>query len=148
MHEDRHRTGGCQCGRIRFRTRGPLGRPVICHCRMCQKQFGSMFSILVAVKGEVVWLRDEPAYFQSSNVASRGFCAYCGTPLTFRTDDGIELSVGAFDDRSDLIPQIQVNCAQREIWVDRMLDAPSRDPETDAKNQEGILSLQHPDHDT
>ena len=58
------RTGGCQCGAVRFRIRGELGRPSICHCRMCQKQFGGFFGPLVTVKGEVEWPRDEPAYFQ------------------------------------------------------------------------------------
>ncbi len=43
------RTGGCQCGAVRFRIKGALGRPSICHCRMCQKQFGSFFGALVTV---------------------------------------------------------------------------------------------------
>ena len=30
-------TGGCQCGAVRFRIEGALGRASICHCRMCQK---------------------------------------------------------------------------------------------------------------
>lgn len=64
---DAVRTGGCQCGGVRFRIRGELGRPSICHCRMCQKQFGSFFSALVtAPAGGVEWIRDEPSYFQSS----------------------------------------------------------------------------------
>ena len=34
--------GGCQCGAVRFSV-GRLGRGSICHCRMCQKAFGSFF---------------------------------------------------------------------------------------------------------
>jgi hypothetical protein len=33
-------TGGCQCGAVRYRIEGDLGRASICHCRMCQKAFG------------------------------------------------------------------------------------------------------------
>ena len=43
-------TGGCQCGAVRFRVTGELGRPTICHCRMCQKAFGAFFGPLVSVK--------------------------------------------------------------------------------------------------
>jgi hypothetical protein len=35
------RSGGCQCGAVRFRVDGELGRASICHCRMCQKAFGA-----------------------------------------------------------------------------------------------------------
>ena len=59
------RTGGCQCGAVRFRIKGKLGRPSICHCRMCQKQFGSFFGALVTVPSDGVGLAigafDNPA---------------------------------------------------------------------------------------
>jgi hypothetical protein len=74
-------TGGCQCGAVRFRAEA-LGRASICHCRMCQKAFGGFFGPLVTAKG-LVWTKAEPARFQSSNKARRGFCPQCGTPLTF-----------------------------------------------------------------
>ena len=101
------RTGGCQCGAVRFKIHGALGRPSICHCRMCQKAFGGFFSPLVTAKGETEWTRGEPTYFQSSINIARGFCAACGTPLTYKHPGGLEIAIGAFDDRSDLAPQIQ-----------------------------------------
>ncbi len=42
-------TGGCQCGAVRYAISGELGRASICHCRMCQKAFGSFFGPLVGV---------------------------------------------------------------------------------------------------
>ena len=38
-------SGGCQCGAVRFHV-ARLGRPSICHCRMCQKAFGGFFGQL------------------------------------------------------------------------------------------------------
>jgi len=146
--EQEMRTGGCQCGAVRFRIRGALGRPSICHCRMCQKQFGGFFGPLVTVKGEVEWPRSEPAYFQSSINIARGFCPQCGTPLTYKHPGGVEIAIGAFDDRSDLAPQIQVNYGSRLPWVEQIFAAPVHDDPDYYSQQEGIISFQHPDHET
>jgi len=147
---DSIRTGGCQCGAVRFRIRGELGRASICHCRMCQKAFGGFFGPLVsAPKDGVEWTREEPSYFQSSVNIDRGFCARCGTPMTYRHHDGLEIAIGTFDDRSDLAPQIQVNTGFAIPWVFEIFDAPKRSAEGDAeKRQESIISFQHPDHET
>ncbi|MGO7939683.1 GFA family protein, partial [Rhizobium ruizarguesonis] len=61
------KTGGYQCGAVRFRISGRRGRPSICHCRMCQKQFGGFFSALFTAPDEgMEWTRGAPSYFQSS----------------------------------------------------------------------------------
>ena len=39
-------TGGCQCGAVRYALLEPPSNPHICHCRMCQKAFGSFFAPL------------------------------------------------------------------------------------------------------
>ncbi len=143
------RTGGCQCGAVRFRLKGKLGRPSICHCRMCQKAFGGFFGPLVtAPDGGVEWTRNEPNYFQSSVNISRGFCASCGTPLTYRHPGGLEIAIGAFDDRADLAPQIQVNYASRLPWVTTIFDQPVHEDPDYYSKQEQLISFQHPDHDT
>ncbi|WP_378943503.1 GFA family protein [Mesorhizobium sp. ANAO-SY3R2] len=143
------RTGGCQCGAVRFRIRGELGRSSICHCRMCQKQFGNFFGAFVAVPRDgVEWIREEPSYFQSSVNIARGFCQRCGTPMTFRSPEGLEITTGAFDDRSDLAPTIQINHAARLPWVDTIFHAPAHDNPDYYARQESIISFQHPDEET
>ena len=82
-------SGGCQCGAIRFRA-SRFGRSSICHCRMCQKAFGGPFGALVTAH-DLAWTRGSPRTFASSNKARRGFCADCGTPLTFETGGPIEV---------------------------------------------------------
>jgi len=65
-----------------------------------------------------------------------------------RTDLGLEIAIGAFDDRSDLAPQIQVNYPVRLPWVETIFDKPvHQDPDYYAR-QEQIISFQHPDHET
>jgi hypothetical protein len=142
-------TGGCQCGAVRFRCDG-LGRASICHCRMCQKAFGSFFGPLVTAK-RLQWTRGAPAHFQSSNVVRRGFCANCGTPLTYEYEGGVEIAIGALDEPARAAPVIQVNPADMLPFFDRLHRLPFRDqgdsPPVDAFMR-SVVGHQHPDHDT
>ncbi|MBH0239183.1 GFA family protein [Methylobrevis albus] len=146
------RSGGCQCGAVRFRIEGPLGKASICHCRMCQKAFGAFYAPLVSVaNGSVTWTRGAPAHYQSSNLVRRGFCAACGTPLTYEAPDGIALAIGAFDDPSDIRPEIQFGVEGRIAFVCELDELPERRTEDDlvaAAFLADIVSNQHPDHDT
>jgi hypothetical protein len=142
-------TGGCQCGAVRYRAES-LGRASICHCRMCQKAFGSFFGPLVTGRG-LVWTRGKPAEFASSNKVKRGFCAKCGTPLTYDWGGDPEISIGSLDDPEQAAPTIQVNPANKLSFFDRLHELPVRTPSGNAKVAEvmaGIVSYQHPDHDT
>ena len=144
-------TGGCQCGAVRFRC-DDLGRASICHCRMCQKAFGGHYGPLVTAKG-LVWTRGEPKRFRSSNLVRRGFCAECGTPLTYEPDGYLftEVALGAFDDPAAIRPEIQVGVESRMPWFHELAGLPGRPPEQQAKAEAifaGVVSFQHPDHDT
>ncbi len=141
-------TGGCQCGAVRFRAR-LLGRGSICHCRMCQKAFGSFFGPLVTAH-DASWTRGAPKWFQSSNAARRAFCGECGTPLGYETRFGLELAIGAFDDPSVAAPVIQVNPTDKVPFFETLTALPVRDQPSDEWRDfmAGIHSNQHPDHDT
>ena len=148
MSERETQGGGCQCGAVRFRVK-LLGRPSICHCRMCQKAFGGFFGPLVTTH-DAAWTRGEPKWFQSSNSARRGFCGDCGTPLAYETRFGLELAIGAFDDPAVAAPVIQVNPNDRVPFFDHLTSLPVRTEVSDDWRDfmAGIHSNQHPDHDT
>ncbi|MBC8130753.1 MAG: GFA family protein [Rhizobiaceae bacterium] len=145
-------TGGCQCGAVRFRFEGALGRASICHCRMCQKAFGAFYAPLVSVEGaRLRWTRGALRHFQSSNLVRRGFCADCGTPMSYEAPDGMALAIGSFDDPSALAPSIQFGTEGKLGYVDRLAALPERDTLSDvcdASFLKDVLSRQHPDHDT
>jgi hypothetical protein len=142
-------SGGCQCGAVRFSAER-LGRPSICHCRMCQKAFGSIGGLLVTAHG-LVWTRGNPRHFASSNKVRRGFCADCGTPLTYEYEGGTELAIAAFDRAAEIAPVIQLAVESRLPWTEGLPDLPTRSA-TEAAKVTGfyasIVSYQHPDHDT
>ena len=145
-------TGGCQCGAVRFRVEGDLGRASICHCRMCQKAFGAFYGPYVSMKVEqVTWARGERKLFASSNIVNRGFCADCGTPLTFEGAGFFDIAIGAFDDPSGIKPTLQIGLEGKLPWVDELHALPGRSPESQAKAdayQAKVVSHQHPDRDT
>ncbi len=146
-------SGGCQCGAVRFTVAGKLGRASLCHCRMCQKAFGGPFGALVSARlAEVTWTRGDPKRFASSNKIRRGFCGDCGTPLTFEyAGDWIDLSIFALDDPGAAPPTVQLSPETRQGWIDHVGAIPVRDlseGQAGAEPSDGIVSNQHPDHDT
>lgn len=56
---------------------------------------------------KLVWTKGAPSVYRSSKIATRGFCADCGTPLYFAYDDGgrVDLTVGALDEPELIIPR-------------------------------------------
>lgn len=147
-------TGGCQCGAVRYAIEGPLGRAGICHCRMCQKAFGSFFAPLVgAPLASFELTRGELGIFRSSAQAERGYCRDCGTPLTFRyvDSDTIDVSIGSLDDPAPAKPVIQFRLESRLPWLDAIFDLPVRE---EGEDKRALLARiaetgrQHPDHDT
>jgi len=145
-------SGGCQCGAVRFHVTGALGDASVCHCRMCQKAAGNFYLPLVSVRqAKLDWTRGAPKRFQSSNEVWRGFCGDCGTPLTFEAPDGTALAIGAFDDPETIAPTIQWGTEAKLPYVDTIHTLPGQDTMADVSSATyltGLVSFQHPDHDT
>lgn len=145
-------TGGCQCGAVRFRVEGALGESSVCHCRMCQKAFGGFFAPLVWVRDTIfTWTRGAPRQFQSSNVVTRGFCANCGTPLTYEAPDGVAMAIGAFDHPELIAPRMQYGIEGKLPYVDQIAALPEKHTLADVATTpylNDVISYQHPDHDT
>lgn len=146
-------TGGCQCGAVRYRFAKP-GRASICHCRMCQKAMGNYFAPLVEVEG-FEWTRGDRAAYASSNVSERGFCSMCGTPLTLETptENGLvyEIAIGSLDDPAAIEIDYHANVTDRLAVVMRLEEIPEANAEGQRENNvwnSGVISNQHPDHDT
>lgn len=147
-------TGGCQCGAIRFACdTDKMIESSVCYCRMCQKAVGNYSAPYVSFqKGAVTWTRGQRKHFRSSNFASRGFCADCGTPLTFEFA-GHEPSIacGALDDPAALPPTLQCGVEGMLPFVEGIPALPREetgDTAAEAGGDEPLHSYQHPDHDT
>lgn len=120
--------GGCQCGAVRYAFYAPLENPHACHCRMCQRAVGGVFALLAGGrKDNFAWTKGTPAFFASSNLAQRGYCRDCGTPLSFaydRPDARFYVTMGSLDDPNVPII-IQYGVESRVGWVKFCEDVPS-----------------------
>jgi hypothetical protein len=153
-------SGGCQCGAVRYTVTERPSNPCICHCRMCQKQFGSVFGAFALVDLALFHLtRGEPGWFQSSDQAMRGFCRDCGTPLFYKylSSPQLAVTIGSLDRHSEMKPLLQVGLEGREPWFADLPHLPGlATGEGDngyGDTPERIEQIrrscrQHPDHDT
>ena len=147
-----HLTGGCQCGAVRYAWTTPPAHSSVCYCRMCQKASGQpMMGFTGGKREHLTWTRGQPSIFQSSNLAQRGFCKDCGTPLTFEwSADVIDLAICAFDDPAPIAPRAQLAKSSALPWVDALADLPDivQGNAAAQAHYASIVSYQHPDHDT
>lgn len=116
--------GGCLCGNIRYTCEAEPMMMAICHCKNCQKQTSTSFSILVAVpkgslkiEGELSAYNDQGA---SGQPVIRKFCGRCGSPImsdvvAIPTMDF--LKAGTLDDTSWLKPEAQLWCDSAQSWL-------------------------------
>ncbi len=148
-------TGGCQCGAVRYALHEEPTGAHICHCRMCQKAFGSFFAPLVGVEQAAFELtRGELGIFKSSDQTERGFCRDCGTPLTFHYMHSLRIavSIGSLDDPENFAPEHQAGIEGRLPFFDALprLPGDKTTEEDDPGLAERISATnhQHPDHDT
>jgi hypothetical protein len=148
-------TGGCQCGAVRYALDQQPQNVHVCHCRMCQKAVGGPFAVICpAQKTAFRVTRGTMSHFRSSDVARRGFCAKCGTPLTFEYPhaDDIGVLVGTLDEPDRAPPENQYGNESRVSWYSTLTQVPGDRP-TYADNPEmrhriSSTNHQHPDHDT
>lgn len=155
MSEGVRITGGCQCGAVRYAIHSEPKYPHICHCRMCQKAFGSFFAPLAGgvLRDDFEVTRGTIATFNSSDIAERGFCANCGTPLTFRYNASkwIAPSIGSLDHPERVKPIEQYGVEGRVPWLADILETPAKVTEDDAPERAAEIKAtnnQHPDYDT
>ncbi|WP_374397345.1 GFA family protein [Sphingopyxis sp.] len=147
-------SGGCQCGAVRWHVTAVLDTSHICHCRMCQKAAGNFFAALIGVpRDALTWTRGNPATFNSSDKAARGFCRDCGTPLTYDYFDSkhINLTTGSFDEPAKFAPRMQFGVeGQLALFADLPISAEGTTEETMSSVADAIKASnhQHPDHDT
>lgn len=116
--------GGCLCGRVRYSSEAPAVMTAVCHCRHCQRQSGSAFSIIIGLPKGALQVQGALASYEdvgeSGMPVLRRFCSHCGSPILSEVASSPQLDfvkAGTLDDTSWLAPQVHIWCEHRQPWV-------------------------------
>lgn len=116
------RTGGCQCGEVRYESAGEPLALYVCHCRECQKQSASAFGMSLEVPSAGLRVTQGAPRFwarptDSGRRLSCAFCPRCGSRLWHANESASEtltIKAGSLDEPPDISAAIH-------IWVARKL---------------------------
>jgi hypothetical protein len=98
-------TGGCYCGRVRYRAGGVSRQVTECHCSQCRKQAGHRHASTGAKTSDIEIDGDANiTWYRASHEAERGFCSTCGSHLFWRwsTRDYTAILAASLDEPSGL----------------------------------------------
>jgi len=119
-----HYTGGCQCGSVRYTLTAQPQRTVACHCKECQRQTGSAFSLSMPVPADSLQVTGETKRFtmvaDSGSETTAVFCPKCGVRIYHlpRRAEGIAvLKAGTLDDTGWIRPDYFVWMKSAQSWI-------------------------------
>lgn len=80
------------------------------------------------VANDQLKIEGETRAYASSEHARRHFCATCGTNLFYTNDqifpNGTDIQFATLDDPDELVPQAQIQTAERIGWMARLDEMP------------------------
>jgi hypothetical protein len=93
-------TGGCHCGRVRYRVTAELAQVSDCNCSMCTKK-GILHLIVPTEQFELLSGREDLTTYEfNTRVAKHHFCRHCGIHAFYvpRSDpDKIDVNARCLD---------------------------------------------------
>lgn len=126
-----NRQGQCLCGNVRFATSGEPMVSAFCHCPSCRRASGApVVAWAMFKRDQVTFAGAEPKVNESSPGVRRGFCADCGTPVSFEADyipGLIDLTVESFDSPAGLEPQMHIWHGKARGWLLDAAQLPTHD---------------------
>ena len=113
--------GGCLCGAVRYRADGAAHNLCYCHCESCRRATGAAWAAWATFeRAHFRVTRGELREYRSSARVLRGFCAACGSSLTYRSEARpaeIDVTLVTLDEPAQLSPQMHVWVADKLPWV-------------------------------
>ncbi len=120
------KTGGCQCGAVRYELTGEPLPAIVCHCTECQKQTSSAFGMTLPVAKRDLTLvsgalKEWRRLADSGRELACYFCPDCGSRVYHSSSLGPDywhLKPGTLDDTSWITPVAQVWTDSAQPWLE------------------------------
>ena len=116
--------GGCLCGQVRYSANAEPALVAVCHCKNCQKQAGTAFSVVIGIPKSAMSITGRLKTYNdrgdSGQPVFRNFCPECGSPITSDVAAMPELTfikAGTLDDTNWLDPKMHVYCDSAQLWT-------------------------------
>jgi hypothetical protein len=112
--------GRCFCGAVQIVASGEPFQVSWCHCRDCRRQTGAPAVVWAGFEAARVAFAGAPKRRQSSPHITRGFCAACGTPISYedeRLPGEIYIHAGLFDEADRLVPDRHAYVTSKLFWL-------------------------------
>jgi hypothetical protein len=120
--------GGCLCGACTYTSDAEPIAQAICHCRNCQRQSGTAFSVVVVAPADQVEFQGDAIRSYTTTGEDHGqpterfFCSSCGSPLyslSSKLPGTYIIKAGTLNDPSFLRPQVEVWGSSAQPWVEQ-----------------------------
>lgn len=113
--------GHCFCRKVRYSISGPVRDLCYCHCESCRRAVGSVFVAWGTVDaGAFKVMAGRLSIVNSSKGISRGFCAECGSSLTYQNvlrSGEIDFTLVSLEDSSMYAPKAHIWVEDKLPWV-------------------------------
>jgi len=114
-------SGGCYCGKVRFKATGPTLSQANCHCSNCRRAAGAQSVAWITVPpSKFKFVSGEPKRYRTETGAYRTLCTDCGTSLTYEHEsrpDEIDITTGSLDEPEAFAPTKDVFADEKLSWV-------------------------------
>jgi hypothetical protein len=113
--------GGCFCGAVRYLVTAEPFNSTLCHCTMCRRSTGAPCVAWFTVpRAGMQFTAGSLAYYASSPGVLRGFCAGCGTQITFedaRSPEERDVTTASLDDPEAVPPGDHIYMQSHLRWL-------------------------------
>lgn len=121
--------GGCLCGQYRYEVGHEISDQTLCHCRSCRRAAGAPAVAWFTVsRDDLRVLSGRLQRYRSSPEVMRGFCAVCGTSVSYEHDaraHEVDLTIASLDVPAACPPRDQTWCEDRLPWLKLADDLPA-----------------------
>ena len=121
-NNDASLNGGCLCGKIRYQVTAMPMVVTHCHCATCRRATGAPFITWMTVSPDTFsFTAGEPDYFRSTDDVRRGFCAACGSTLSYVNDkhpEELDIAAATLDDPASVSPVDHIWFGEKLPWID------------------------------